>query len=97
MNNTGTANKRTDESHHKIDRVIGGKNAQVAHSRPERVPGGQGDALLQVVFVREHAPFWPPTGAGGIHNASGILLLTIDEFGITLAPEFFPSECARQF
>jgi hypothetical protein len=44
MNDARTAYEWSDEAHHEIDRVIGGQDAQIAHARPERIPGGQRDA-----------------------------------------------------
>src|SRR5437899_3381954 len=90
------AYKRTDKAHHEIDGVIGGKNAQVAHAGPERVPGGQRGALLQVVFVGEYAALGAPTRSRRVDDAGDIFALALDENGLTLAVEVFPAISAAQ-
>src|ERR1041385_4183927 len=96
MHHARTANKRPDESDHKINGVIGGKNAEVAHSRPEGIPGGQRFALLQIVVVSKHAALGLPACAGGIYDASRVFPLARHENWLALALEIFPAESTAQ-
>src|SRR5205823_10007558 len=94
MHHTCAAYKWPNESDHEINGVVCGKNAQVTHSRPERIPRRQRFALLEIIFVGQHAAFWPAPRAGGIHDASGILSFTGDQTRIAFAAEFFPTIAA---
>ena len=91
VDDAGSAHKRSDEAHHKIDRVIGGQNAQVANAGPERVPGRQCATLFQIILVGEHATLRTAAGAGRIHNAGHIVFLPHDKIGSAFAFEIFPA------
>src|SRR5271166_4350549 len=54
-NSSNFAHKRPDEPDHEINGVVGGQNAQITHARPEGIQGRQRHALLQVIFMGEHA------------------------------------------
>src|SRR5579863_5401698 len=86
------ANERPNESDHEVNRMIGGKDAQVPHSRPKRIPRGQRFALFEVIFMGEHAALGASTCTGRINNARCVLALSRNEDWIALAAEFFPAE-----
>src|SRR5207248_11643242 len=48
MSDAGSACERPKEADHEIDRMIRGKYAQVAHSRPEWIERRERDALLEI-------------------------------------------------
>ena len=97
MHHARSAHKRSDESHHEIDRVIRGQNTQVPHSRPEWIPRRQRPALLQIIFVREHAAFRASARSRRIHDAGHIVPLAHDEIRRAFALEVLPPERACQF
>ncbi len=91
-----TADKRPDKPDHEIDGVIGGQNTQVAHTRPEGEERDQGFALLQIIFMCEHASLGTPAGSRGVDDAGHILTLARNEHRIALAAKIFPAKGGRQ-
>src|SRR5262249_50247906 len=85
-----STDERPDEAYHEVDGMVRGQNAQVAHARPERVKSRQRDALLEIVFVCEHASFRLASGAGGIHNAGWMLSVPWHEARLAFALEILP-------
>ena len=79
MHDARATHKRPDEAHHEINRVIGRKNAQVAHARPEWIQRSQRLALLQIIFMGHHAALGPPAGPRGINDAGHILALAVEQ------------------
>jgi hypothetical protein len=73
MDHRGTTQVRSDESHHEVDGVIRGKDAEVAESGTERMQLGERAKLLQVVAVREQAAFGAAAGAGAVHDARDVV------------------------
>src|SRR5262249_41078676 len=68
MNHCCPADERPEESHHEIDSMVGGKNAEVSHARCEGIDRREGDALFQVVFVGHYTAFRAATGARGVND-----------------------------
>jgi hypothetical protein len=96
VNHTSPADEGADKPHHKIDRMIGGQNAEIPNPRPKWIPGGQCNALLQIVFMSEHAPLGPPARARGVNDASNILALAPNKFRIALPPKLLPAKRAAK-
>src|SRR5262249_40185566 len=48
MHHRCATNKRSDESDHKIDRMVRGQDTQIPHARPEREESSERGALFQV-------------------------------------------------
>ncbi len=76
--------------------MIRRQNAQVTHTGPEGIPGGEGAALLQIIFVGEDAALGASAGSRGIDDAGDIVLLAHDEVGSAFALEVFPAKRTRQ-
>ena len=96
MNDRGAASEWADEADHKIDRVIRGEDAEVTHAGPKRIERSERDALLEIIFVREHAAFRAATGAGGINDAGGILALARNEIWFAGLLKIFPALRVRR-
>src|SRR5215470_2188077 len=89
MDDRGSTSERTEEADHEVDRVVGGKNAEVAHARPKRVQRSEGDALLEIIFVRHHTALRAPAGPRGVDDAGEIFALAGDQYRRSI----FVSEC----
>src|ERR1700730_3910565 len=70
------AYERSYKADHEINRMIRGQNTEVAHARPERIPGCQRLALLEIILMREHASLGTPTRPRRINYAGHILALS---------------------
>src|SRR5205823_10165096 len=91
MDHARAADERADESDHEIDRVVCGQNAEIPRSGPEWIPGSQGLALLEIIFMSEYATLGAAAGAGGIHDASCVFAGAGYKVRVALAAEFFPA------
>ena len=96
MNNARTAHKRPDEADHKIDRVVGGQDAQIAYTGPERIPRSQRLALLEIIGVGENTALGAASGPGGIDDAGSVFAAARNKDRIAFAAEFFPPKSATQ-
>ncbi len=96
MDHARPAHKRTDESHHEINRMIRRQNAQIPHSRPEWIPRRQRPALLQIILMRQHASLGTPARARRIHDARHIFALPHHKIRRAFAFEIFPAKSSRQ-
>src|SRR5262245_57837291 len=97
MDDAGSTSERTEEADHEVDRVVGGKNAEVAHARPKRVQRCEGDALLEIIFVCHHTALRAPAGPRGVDDAGEIFALAGNQYrrGI-LVSEGFPTLRSRK-
>src|SRR6266849_8877687 len=96
MNYARTANKRPDKADHEVDGVVRRQNAEITHARPKGIQRSQRLALLQIIFVGEHAPLGTAAGPGRIDDAGHVLALARDEHGVTLASKIFPAMSTRK-
>src|ERR1700692_1261453 len=97
MHYPGSANERPKKSHHKIDGVICGQDTQVAHSRSEGVERSERHALLQIIFMRHHAAFWPAAGSRRIHNRRGVAARAWPKLRFAgLGAWYFPAHATKQ-
>src|SRR6202041_3096194 len=96
MHDAGSTHEWANESHHKINCVIGRQNAQIPYPRPEWIPRGQCPALLQIILVGEHASLRAATRARGINDARHVLTLPHHKIRRTFALELFPAKSSRQ-
>jgi len=94
MHNSGAADEGPEETDHEINRVIGGKDAEIAKTGSEGIDGSERDALLEIILVGHHAAFWAAAGAGGIDDGGHVAALTRNEGGFPGAAKFFPAKCA---
>src|SRR5258706_5610140 len=93
MNYSGTADEGPEETDHKINRVIRGKDAEIAKTGSEGVDRSERDALLEIILVGHHTAFWAATSAGGIDNGGHVAALTRNESRFPGAAKFFPANC----
>src|SRR5258708_39244045 len=91
MHDRCAASKRPEKSDHEIDGMIRRQNTEVAHARPEWINRGERDALLQIIFVRHHAPLWAAARSGRVHNAGRVLAFARDEHRFARSTKFFPA------
>ena len=96
MHHSSTARKRHDEAAHEVDGVIGWNNTEVACARPKRPQRKNRGALLEIIFVRQHAAFRTAPGSGGVYDASGVLPFSRPKFGRPFAAKLLPSLRARE-
>src|SRR5208282_5472317 len=95
VHHASSAHKWADEANHKINRMVRRQNAQVTHPRPERIPGRERLALLQIVLMREHASFGTPARARGINDASHVLPLPRNKLRVAFAAKILPPVSPR--
>ncbi len=96
MDHAGPAHERPDKSHHEINRVIRGQNAQIAHPRPKGIPRRQRSALLQIAVMCQHTSLRTPARPRRINDARRVLTLACHQLRLTLPLEFFPAISAAQ-
>ncbi len=93
MDDGSAADERAEEADHEVDRVIGGKDAEIAHAGSKGVDRSERDALLEIIFVGHHAAFGAAAGAGGVDDGGEVTALARNECGFAAAAEFFPAFC----
>ena len=96
MHHARAADERPDKADHEIDGVIRGQNTQVAHARPEGIQRDQRLALLQIIFMGEHASLGTPAGPGRIDDAGHVLRCARHKYRLTFAAKFLPAKRARE-
>src|SRR5579862_1578095 len=95
MHHARAADKRPDESHHEIDGMVRGQNAQIANPWPEWIPSGQRAALFQIILVRQHTSLWTSACSRRINDARDIFALPHHKIGRAFASKVFPAKSSR--
>jgi hypothetical protein len=96
MNHGCPADERPEESHHEIDSMIGGKNAEVSHAGCEGIDRREGDALFQVVFVGHYTALRAATGTRGVNDCRRVFVCASNETRLATSAKIFPAPGAFQ-
>ncbi len=94
MHDCRSARERPKKTHHEINSVVCGQNAEIAYARPERIQRCERDALLQIIFVRHHAAFRTSASSGRVDDAGIARAFTRDENRFASPAKFLPAFCA---
>src|SRR4029077_17876037 len=91
MDDRRAADKGVEEAEHEIDRMVGGKNAEIGGAGPQRIERGERRALFQIIFVRHHTAFGTPARARRVDDGCDVAALAGNEDGLALSVEAFPA------
>src|SRR6266852_9614553 len=91
MNHGSATSERSDKTHHEINGMVGGKNAEITHPGPERVERGERHALLKIILAGHHTALGTAAGARGINDAGGVFAAARNESRLAGAAEFLPA------